>query len=109
MEHTEYLTDTLSEALDSNLTVAFVYDTKFRIIEVHAIGTSTKDGSHIMRGYQVAGESSRPLPCWALFTLSKIDTLELGFVPSEAPRPGYAMNDKQMATIINQISMAEVV
>jgi hypothetical protein len=96
----------LTTALTQGRTVAFDYDDKPRVVEPHAIGTSTKDGSIIMRAYQVAGESSRPLPCWALFTVDKMVNVEISpFVLSEAPREGYKMNDKQMSSIIAQIEL----
>lgn len=97
--------ETLTEGLNNSLAVSFVYDDKARIVEVHAIGVSTKDGSILMRGYQVAGESSRPLPCWALFNLDKIGALTSTFVDSEAPRSGYKMGDKQMSNIIAEIQL----
>jgi hypothetical protein len=98
---------TLEQALTDGLAVSFTYDGKQKIVEVHAIGQSTKDGSLVMRGFQVAGEASRPLPIWALYTVAKIDALTLTFIESEAPRPGYAMGDKQMSTVLHQIIIEE--
>ena len=100
--------DVLVEALNTNRTVLFDYDDKPRIVEVHAVGTSTKDGSHVVRGYQVAGEASRPLPAWTLFSIDKIEGVTIGMLPSEAPRPGYKQGDKQMATIIAQLEVLDV-
>ena len=99
--------ETLLAATADGKTVSFVYDDKQRVVEIHAIGFSTKDGSVIMRGYQVAGEASRPLPAWSLFTVEKMDALQIGFIDSEAPRPGYKENDKQMSSIIAQYILAE--
>lgn len=93
-------------ALNEGRTAAFIYDDRQRVVEVHAIGHSTKDNSVIMRGYQVAGQSSRPLPAWALFTLDKITALTLSaFVDSDAPREGYKMGDRQMTVILSQIEL----
>jgi predicted DNA-binding transcriptional regulator YafY len=97
----------LRQALGEGLAVSFTYDVKPRTVEVHAVGTSTKDGSVLMRGYQVDGESSRPVPCWALFTVTKISALSITDVESQAPRSGYTMNDKQMSKILAQISIEE--
>lgn len=95
----------LKDAIVNARTASFYYDDRPRIVEVHALGKSNKDQSIIMRGYQVAGESSRPLPCWALFTIDKIDAPTLSaFVDSEAPREGYKMNDKHMIEIIEQVN-----
>lgn len=93
----------LSEAMEQGRSVNFVYDGKIRVVEVHAIGTSTKDGSLVMRGYQVAGHASRPLPIWSLYTIEKIETLTLGTEASLAPRPGYKRGDKQMDTILVEL------
>lgn len=99
-------TETLRTALEEGATAHFDYDGKPRVVEVHAIGTSTKDGSAIMRGFQVAGEAGRPLPIWGLYTIDKMEALTLSMLPlSEAPREGYKMHDKQMATIIAQIEL----
>lgn len=96
--------ETLKTAIANKQTIAFMYDDRRRVVEVHAVGKSTKDDSLVVRGYQVAGESSRPLPGWALFTASKMDALELSALPlSQAPREGYRENDKQMSEIIAQI------
>jgi hypothetical protein len=101
--------ETLNAAMANARTVSFDYDDKPRIVEVHAVGTSTKDGSLLVRGYQVGGESSRPLPCWALFRLFDIepDSLIILETPSQAPRPGYKMGDKQMREIHAQIELEE--
>ena len=95
----------LASAMDDKHCVDFMYDGKYRVVEVHAIGTSPKDGSFVMRGLQVAGVASRPLPVWTLFSVNKMEVL--GFMPleSQAPREGYAQGDKQMASIIHEIAL----
>lgn len=95
----------LNQAMADARTVSFIYDGKNKTVEVHAIGTSTKDGSLIMRGYQVAGIASRKLPIWALYTVKKIEGLSLDFVDSQAPREGYAQNDAQMDKVIAEIAL----
>jgi hypothetical protein len=97
----------IKEALATQRTISFIYDGKQKTVEVHAVGTSTKDASLVMRGYQVAGEASRPLPVWALYTLEKMSAATLSaFVDSLAPREGYKLGDKQMLTIIDQLKLA---
>lgn len=86
----------LTDALRSGSVVDFIYDGKYRVVEVHAVGRSVKDGSLVMRGYQIAGQASRVLPQWTLFTINKIDMLEQRPQRSQAPREGYTMGDKQM-------------
>jgi hypothetical protein len=86
----------LRRGLIEQKTVNFLYDGKIRVVEVHAIGQSIKDGSPVMRGFQVAGVASRPLPQWTLFSIAKIENLTFGKEGSGAPREGYAQGDKQM-------------
>lgn len=92
--------DILKTAINNGQTVSFIYDGKTRIVEVHAVGNSTKNDNLVMRGFQVAGERAG----WALFTVGKITGLEISPFPlSEAPREGYKMDDKQMSTVLFQI------
>lgn len=95
----------LAMGMAKDLTVNFIYDGKIRVVEVHAIGESVKDGSRVMRGVQVAGVASRPLPQWTLFTVAKIENLTMGKEASQAPREGYAQNDKQMRSIICELAL----
>lgn len=89
-------------AMSEGRAVAFNYDGKARVVEVHAVGRSTA-GKLVMRGYQVDGKASRPLPQWTLFDLSKAESLSMTSRPSGAPREGYAMADKQMALIYAEL------
>ena len=96
----------MSLAMSERLCVNFDYDGKNRTVEVHAIGLSTKDGSVVMRGYQVDGEASRPLPQWTLFSVSKIQELVIQRDGSDAPRDGYKMGDKQMSTVLVELDVS---
>lgn len=96
-------------SLASATCMSFSYDGKPRTIEVHAIGASTKDGGTVIRGYQIAGESSRPLPCWALFRADEIFDPELTETFSLAPRisEGYnPLGDKQMSEMFARVAAA---
>lgn len=94
-----------TEAITTRATLSFNYDDRPRVIEVHAVGLSNKTGELCIRGYQVAGESSRPLPTWALFSAAKIDAPSLSLIPlSQAPRPGFSPGDKAMSTIFSEVS-----
>ena len=73
--------------------------------EGHAVGTSPKDGSLVMRGLQIAGAASRPLPQWTLFSINKVEMFEARPQVSLAPREGYAMNDKGMNTVIAELQL----
>jgi len=95
----------LLDALRAEKTVHFIYDRKIRVVEVHALGTSVKDASLVMRGYQVAGVASRPLPQWTLFSIAKIDAMTVGPEASQAPREGYSQGDKQMQIILAELAL----
>jgi hypothetical protein len=95
----------LGRALMLGLVVTFDYDGKTRKVEPHAVGKSTKDGSYIMRGYQIGGLASRTLPAWTLFTVSGISNLQLTFDKSNAPREGYSQGDKQMDPVIIELAL----
>lgn len=95
----------LRNAMMDRKTVSFIYDGKNKTVEVHALGLSTKDGSLVMRGYQVAGVASRPLPIWALYTVSKIEGLSVDFVTSEAPRTGFTPGDRQMDPVLCELAI----
>jgi hypothetical protein len=93
------------DAMTEGRCVDFIYDGKYRVVEVHAVGTSPKDGSLVMRGMQVAGAASRPLPQWTLFSIGKVEMFEERPQQSEAPREGYAQSDKQMNTVIAELQL----
>ena len=95
----------LRDAMKNGQTVNFMYDGKLRVVEVHALGRSPKDRSILMRGYQVAGTASRPLPQWTLFTVDKIANLTHGTAPSQAPREGYALDDAQMSPVLSELAL----
>lgn len=100
------MTDTalLFTALQEQLCVTLNYDGKPKTVEVHAYGLSNKDQAPVMRVFQVDGESSRPLPSWALLRLDKVTDLALSNRESLAPRDGYKMNDSHMSEIYAQIT-----
>jgi len=95
------LVSNLIMAMRHGLTVLFIYDGKTRIVEPHAIGLTSNGVA--LRGYQVAGQASRPLPQWTLFSLDKFEGLGAAFMESFAPRDGYKMGDKQMTEIIAEL------
>lgn len=101
MTHQAFI-DLAVEALEGAHTLRVLYEGKMKTIEVHAVGLSTKDDAPVIRGFQVDGEASRPLPCWALLRVDKIEEASFDIFKSEAPRPDYAQGDKQMSKIIAQ-------
>lgn len=85
------------EAARSGLALDIIYDGKSKTVEVHAVGPGHA------RVFQTAGESSRPLPSWALLKLDKLTGATLTATPSEAPRLGYKKGDKQIAEILYEL------
>lgn len=94
----------IANAMREDKTISFVYDNQLRIVEAHAVGVGPK-GSLLMRGFQVAGQSNRPLPHWALYTIAKIELLDVGKEASQAPRQGYAMGDKGLRLIAAELAL----
>jgi len=98
-------TDLIYEAFAQSMCLDIIYDGKPKTVEVCAYGLSTKDNQPVMRVFQVAGESSRPLPTWAMLKLSGITSLNLSQISSEGPRPGYKMGDSHMTTIFKELKL----
>jgi hypothetical protein len=101
-----FLGGIIAAAIQNGQLLDFTYDGKRRVVEAHALGKSTKDGSLVLRAYQVDGDSSRPVPGWSLFSVAKIETGTLrmsSVVASGAPRDGYKMGDKQMDPVLVEL------
>lgn len=92
-------------SLEKHQLLAFDYDEKLRVIEPHAFGL-TKDGNLALRAYQLSGESSRPLPTWAMYRLDKIVNPRVLETPSGAPRvnEGFVPNDRHLAHIFLEVA-----
>ena len=95
--------DLLTAAVEDRCTLAFVYDDLVRIVEPHAVGFTSK-GKLVLRGFQPDGDTQRGLG-WKLFTADKIQNLTT-LSPFDGPREGYKMGDKQIATILAQLEVA---
>ncbi len=93
----------LRGAMIDQKTVSFIYEGKAKVVEIHAIGVSTKDGGLIARGYQVAGHSSRQLPVWALYRVDKMEGVIIDPLQSQAPRYGYKTDDAQMSPVLSEV------
>jgi hypothetical protein len=91
------LATTLITAAQNASVIDVVYDGKSKSFEVHAVGPNHA------RVMQVAGESSRPLPNWALIKLDKIESATFTSTPSLAPREGYRKGDKQISEILYEL------
>lgn len=86
------------DALNAGRALSIQYDGHFRIVEVHAVGT-TKDGSPIMRGWQVRSTKPGGDGCWRLYTLDKAWSYGLTDETSQAPRPDYKRDDPAIALV----------
>jgi predicted DNA-binding transcriptional regulator YafY len=93
------------KALKGNKLLSFHYDEQLRVIEPHSFGI-TKDGNLAVRGYQVSGESSQPLPGWRMFRLDKFEHTRALATDSGAPRTaeGFKSNDKHLKHILLEIA-----
>lgn len=83
--------------------LAFQYDDQLRVVEAHSLGI-TKDGHLAVRAWQVAGESSQPLPGWRMFRLDKMREGRALATESKAPRDGFKPNDKHLTHILLEIA-----
>lgn len=83
--------DVFIDAATQSRALDIIYDDKPKTVEVHAISPTHA------RVFQIAGESSRPLPSWALLKLDKVSSATLTDTPSQAPRPGYRKGDKHLS------------
>jgi hypothetical protein len=80
--------DQIKQAIFAKNLLSFRYDGENRLVEPHALGYTAK-GKLSLRGYQPAGGTHRELG-WKLFTL-------------EYARPGYALGDKQLPSLVAQV------
>jgi hypothetical protein len=95
--------DTACEALNKGVCLELRYSGFSRIVEVHAVGTSTA-GNPVMRAWQVRGGSVSNEPVgWKLMRLDEAAGAALTTERSLAPRPGYKQGDRGMTRIFCQL------
>jgi hypothetical protein len=85
--------------------LSFTCDGKPRVVEVHAIGLSSKDNGLVIRAFQVAGGASRPLPAWSLFRVDRMSDVVVTPRAHEGPRDGYRQGDSQMAPVLFELEI----
>lgn len=95
----------IHKAMGDGKCIAFTCDDKPRIVEAHAVGLSSKDGGVVVRGFQVAGGASRPLPQWSLFRLDRMTDVRVMSRDAEAPRDGYRQGDAQMSPVLFELEI----
>ncbi len=91
----------LTEAINNRALISFVYDGLERVVEPATLG-HTATGKLTLRGCLVRGRSRRnTLPCWELYTVSKMANLQLaggGF--ENFTLSGYTRGDSGFKEII---------
>lgn len=91
------------KSIEEGVTASFVYDGMTRIVEIHAVGLSTK-GKPCLRAYQTEGDSLSGAPNWKLFSVNKIHNFKmLPEVKASLPREGYQRGDKGMSFIFKEV------
>ncbi|MDZ4784859.1 MAG: hypothetical protein SGJ02_02160 [bacterium] len=78
----------IAAAINTKKVLSIIYDGYGRIVEPHAIGTST-EGCILLRAFQSEGGSNHGgIPEWRLFDVSKIGRLDTTGCRFSAPRQG---------------------
>jgi hypothetical protein len=90
------------DALSAGRRLVITYDGHTRVVEVHAVGTSTA-GNPVMRAFQVSSTKPGGNGQWRLFRLDKTWQFTVSDERSEAPRRGYKRGDSDIAFIRCQI------
>lgn len=91
------------EALAAKNRLEIRYDGFIRVVEVHAVGT-TSEGNPVMRAWQVRGGSkSGNTTGWKLLSLEKTWSYCILDEESCTPRPKYKRGDKAIAHIRCQV------
>lgn len=90
-------------ALNAGVCLRLQYDGFERVVEVHAVGVSTRNNP-CMRVWQVRGGSVSGEPVgWKMMVMDKAFTMHLTEEVAHSPRQGYAKNDRGMSVIIAQL------
>lgn len=94
----------LDDAIEQRREIEFAYEGLPRIVQPAAHGIHKTTGNEILRGYQVGGaSSSRPLPDWRIYLVSKIQSLVVSERTFLNEPPDYKSDDSAMQTIFSQL------
>ena len=97
------LQNTLVKALTEKQRLKIVYHGVERIVEVHAVGVSTK-GNACARVYQVVGGAVFGATSgWKMIVLQDIEVVEPTDETFDVPRAGYAPGDRGMRSILAEL------
>jgi hypothetical protein len=93
---------TIIDAIKNRRVLSFIYDGYHRVVEPHAVGSSTA-GNDVLRCYQTEGGHVTLGHDWDLCELSKISTLQLTGGNFANARPDYKKGDKGMSRIYAEL------
>ncbi len=89
----------ITEAIENCKLIEFNYKDEVRVVEPYTFGVSTKSND-ILRGYQVEGGSTSSDDLgWRLFTVAKIENINILERNFEPTQDGYNPNDSAMVEI----------
>lgn len=93
------MNNSIVEAIENKNLLRFYYKSHLRIVEPHTYGKTNK-GNELLRAFQTGGTSdSGDVPDWRLFSINKIERLEVLEESFERPRFGYKTGDSAMDLI----------
>jgi hypothetical protein len=103
-DHALEVAETALTALLTGVVLDVRYDGLDRLVEVHAIGMSTK-AKPVMRVWLLeAGQShDQSGSQWRLMSLAKVESCRMIDVKSQAPREGYKRGDLGMIRIFAEV------
>lgn len=94
-------------SIEAKKALRIVYHGEERLVEVHAIGLSTK-GNPCVRVYQVVGGSVfSDTVGWKMLKISDIEEFYETDNEALTPRPGFNPGDRGMRTIISEVNQHE--
>jgi len=93
--------DQIINAIKNMQTIKFLYDDLERIVEPHTFGCNFKQND-VLRAFQIGGESSTGLNFFKLYSISKIENLEV-YGEFNEPRKDYKKGDSAMKVIYAEL------
>lgn len=94
----------VDRAITQRREIEFVYKGLSRVVQPAAHGFHISTGNEVLRGYQIAGRSSsRTVPLWDLFSIGKIEGLQVTERIFVEDPPEYKKGDAHMGRMISQL------
>ena len=95
------MNQTIIEAIENQQLIEFYYDGELRVVQPYCYGVS-KAGNDVLRAFQVDGYSSSNKMWWKMYTLSKMQQIQI-MEDTFNPRNDYKRRDKDMMKIYIEI------